>query len=477
MSAGRDTAEEELCYTPATKLVELIANKSLSPVELMDAVLARLEKLNPELNAVCTPTIEEARTLAREAESMVMGDKPLGPLHGIPLTIKDTTYTKGVRTMLGSRLKSDFVPSEDAPLVERLQGAGGISIGKTTVPEYAWTVVSNSPQTGISHNPWKRGFNAGGSSSGAAICAAAGMAPLHQGSDGAGSVRVPAHFCGIYGIKPSYGRIPNYPPSNTDSISHIGPMTRTVADSALMLEVMAGPDDRDMTSLDAQPPSYTKLLEGDLKGLRVAFSPDFGYLTVDSEVAQIVKQAVLAFEELGCHVEQVNSTWDDCSDWGPKFWQTMLVGSYRSTVEASAHLMDPGLVACVEEGKSISFADFHEMRVRRVGLYEQMRQFFDKYDLLISPTASVAAFPASQLIPEHWVQHAWNWLTYAGFSYPFNLSGMPAASCPAGFTSEGLPVGLQIAGGRFQDALVLRASRAFEQARPWAQHRPPVGDG
>ena len=259
----------DLCYTSAKELSSMIVRKELSPVEVMETVLERVEKLNPKLNAICTVTPERAMDKARQAEQALQQGKPLGPLHGIPLTIKDLVFTKGIRTMGGSYMFEHRVPDFDGLVVTRLQEAGGISLGKTVTPEFGWKGCSESPLTGISHNPWKHGMNAGGSSTGAAICAAAGMGPLHQGSDGGGSIRMPAGFCGVYGIKPTYGRIPYFPQNNNDAISHLGPLTRTVADSALMLQVMAGPDDRDVSSLPDQPDYLTQLNKG-VTGLRVA---------------------------------------------------------------------------------------------------------------------------------------------------------------------------------------------------------------
>jgi aspartyl-tRNA(Asn)/glutamyl-tRNA(Gln) amidotransferase subunit A len=465
----------ELCFTPATTLRDMIAAKQISPVELMDAVLERAERLNPSLNFICTWTAETARSRAKKAEAAVMKGQRLKPLTGLPVTLKDLLFTKGVKTMAGSHIFADRVPDVEAPAAERLAKAGAISIGKTTVCELGWKGCGDSPLTGISHNPWKRGFNAGGSSTGAAIGAAAGIGPLHQGSDGAGSVRMPAGFCGVYGIKPSFGRVPAYPQGAVDQISHIGPLTRTVADAALMLNAMAGPDDRDATSLESRPPNYLKDLDRGIKDLKIAFSPNLGYLRVDEEVAEPVAKAAHAFAALGAHVEEVaDPGWGNPTDMELLFYSTWYAASLGPILAKWRDKMDPGLVALTEAGMGHSAAEYMRQRMRRFEYYDKVQQFFRRYDLLLTPTLSIAAFTAGTLIPAHWPQHPWDWLRWAGFSYPFNLTWNPAATCPCGFTPAGLPVGIQIVGPRFQDARVLQASRAFETARPWAQHRPTL---
>jgi aspartyl-tRNA(Asn)/glutamyl-tRNA(Gln) amidotransferase subunit A len=467
-------AAAEFAYTSATELVRLIRAKTVSPVEVMQSTLERAECLNPHLNAICTPTFESALASARAAEHAVMRGDPLGPLHGIPTTIKDLALTRGVRTMAGSAIYRERVPEIDHLHVERMRAAGTISIGKTTVPELGWKGVSSSPVTGITHNPWQQGMNAGGSSAGAAVCAAAGIGPIHQGSDGAGSIRMPAAFCGVYGLKPSFGRIPYYPMPNNGSISHVGPIARTVADAALMLEALAGPDDRDLNSLEASSTSYLNQLERELTGLKVAYSPDLGYLRVDPEVAQVVEQAALAFGDLGCIVDLINPAWDDPTAMEHCLFSSGFAGMLAASMERWGPEMDPGLVALVRHGQSYSAADYCAMQGRRLEYWYPVQALFQRYDILLTPSLSVAAFPANRLIPEHWEQHPWDWLRWAGFSYPFNLTGLPAATCPCGFTAAGLPVGLQIVAGRGKDLLVLQASRAFERARPWAQHEPRV---
>lgn len=465
---------EELCFTPATELARRIRDKSVSPVEITLAVLERVERLNPKLNAICTLTAESALDAARAAEYAVMRGEHLGPLHGIPVTIKDLAMTRGVRTMAGSHVFSERLPEIDHLHVERLRAAGAISIGKTTVSEFGWSGVSRSPLTGITHNPWKQGMNAGASSAGAAVCAAAGFGPIHQGSDGAGSIRMPAGFCGVYGIKPSHGRVPYYPTPANGLISHVGPITRTVADAALMLQAMAGPDDRDMTSLESPPEDFTGKLDSGIAGLRIGFSPDLGYLKVDAEVAGPVKAAARVFEELGCKVEEVDPGWGDPTAMEHCLFAVTITAMWGDYVERWGDRMDPGLVAIIEHGRTYSAVDYCKASAQRLAYYDKVRAFFERYDLLLTPTLSVAAFPAERLIPEHWAQHPWDWLRWAGFSFPFNLTWLPAATCPCGFTPAGLPVGLQIVAGRHHDLRVLRASRAFEQARPWALHRPPL---
>jgi aspartyl-tRNA(Asn)/glutamyl-tRNA(Gln) amidotransferase subunit A len=465
---------DELCFTPATELGRLIRERKLSPLELMRAVLHRAERLNPGLNAICTPTFEAAIEAAERAEAEVMRGGRLPLLHGIPTTIKDLAFTSGVRTMAGSHIHKDRVPAFDHLHVERLRAVGTISIGKTATSEFGWTGVSRSPLTGITHNPWKHGMNAGASSAGAAVCAAAGIGPIHQGSDGAGSIRMPAAFCGVYGLKPSHGRVPYWPQPPNGLISHVGPLTRTVADAALMLQAMAGPDDRDMTSLDSPPDEFLARLDAGISGLKVAFSPDLGYLRVDREVADLVSAAVGAFAELGCTVDEVDPGWGDPTAMEHCLFATNIAGMLADFLPEWADRMDPGLVALIRHGLTYSGADYCKAYAQRLAYYEKVRAFFARYDLLLTPALSVAAFPADRLIPEHWEQHEWDWLRWAGFSYPFNLTWLPAASCPCGFTASGLPVGLQIVAGRNRDLRVLQASRAFELARPWAHKHPTL---
>jgi len=464
----------DLAFTPATELAGLIRAKKLSPVELTRATLERIERLNPALNAFCTITADAALAAARDAEQAVVRGAPLGPLHGLPVSIKDLALTKGVRTMGGSYIFEHRVPDVDAPFVRRLREAGAVCVGKTTSPEFGWKALGDSPLTGITRNPWNPAFTTGGSSAGAGAAAAAALGPLHQGSDGAGSIRIPSAFCGIVGVKPTYGRVPIWPVSNNDYTTHTGPMTRTVADAALMLGVMAGPDPWDATSLEAPPADYLGLLNRGVRGKRVAFSPDLGGLRVDPDVATLVAAAARAFESLGCKVEEVKPGFADSAEMIRLLWSAHYAGNYGQFLGEWRDRMDPGLVACIEEARRWSAADYVAMRGRKINYWDSVRPLFETYDLLLTPTTSVPALPVGRLNPEGWPQHAWDWFPWASFSYPFNFTGQPAATVPAGFAANNLPVGLQIVGRRFDEVTVLQAAAAFEQARPWAAKRPQV---
>jgi aspartyl-tRNA(Asn)/glutamyl-tRNA(Gln) amidotransferase subunit A len=454
-----------LALLPATQLRDLIAERSVSPVEVVTAVLDRVVAREPEVNAFATLAAESAMEAARAAERSVMVGGPLGPLHGIPVTIKDLAATKGLLTQRGSKAFAGHVPHEDAPFVARLKAAGAIVIGKTTTSEFGWSALSRSPLTGYTHNPWKHGYQAGGSSSGAGAAAGAGYGPLHQGTDAAGSIRVPAHFCGVFGLKPTYGRVPLVPMGNLDYSSHAGPITRTVSDAALMLGVMAGPDPRDHSSLPDDERGFT-VARSPLRGLKVAYSPDLGHARVDPEVAGLVEGAAKLFAELGAVVEQVTPAWGSS---GPELvrplWMAHMSILARHLPEFREG-MDRGLVACIDEGLSLSARDYMELRERKFAYCGAIGRWFEDWDLLLTPAASVAAFPVERVQPDHWPKHEWDWLQWAEFSYPFNFTGMPAASIPCGKTTGGLPVGLQIVGRRFDEAGVLAAAAAFEKAVP-----------
>ena len=466
--------DDDLCFTPASELRALIAKKNLSPVELMTAVLARIEALEPRLNAFAHVTGDSAMAAAKDAEAALANGADLGPLHGIPVTIKDLVVTAGIPTEYGSHTRKGNVPEASSPFVTRLESAGAISLGKTTTSEYGWKGVSQSPLTGITSNPWKPGYNAGASSAGAGAAAAAGYGPLHQGSDGAGSIRMPSHFSGIFGLKPTYGRIPCWPISNNDQVTHMGPMARTVLDAALMLHVMAGPHSWDYTSLEGEPADYPSRCADGIAGLKVAYSPDLGHAPVDPEVADLVSKAVQSFSDLGATVEEVTPPFGpDGPDLIRFFWSAHVL-RYAEFLAEWEERMDPGLVACIRAAERFSAEDYMIMRQRKLDYVYSVHRWFDDWDLLLTPAVSVAAFPANQLQPSHWDQHPWDWITWAEFSYPFNFSGSPAASVPCGFTDEGLPVGLQVVGKRFADLTVLQAAAAFEAIRPWADKRPTL---
>ena len=463
---------ETIGFMPAVELAEMIRTKKISAVESMRALLERIAALEPKVNAFAYLGAEQAMDGARKADAELMRGARIGRLHGVPVTIKDLLFTKDMPTQRGSKIFAGDRPAEDTPIVPRLQDEGAIVVGKTTTSEFGWTGVSRSPLTGITSNPWKLGYNAGASSAGAGAAAAAGYGPLHQGSDGAGSIRMPSHFCGVFGLKPSFGRVPYYPVGVGDLTSHIGPMTRTVADGALMLEVMAGPHYLDYTTLEAGPANYLARLRDGVKGKRIAFSPDLGVARVDPEVAALVKKAVARFAELGAIVEEVQTPW---AKEGPElirfFWSAHLTRLARYLPQWE-QAMDPGLVACIKDSENVSIARYQEMRERKMDYVAAIHRWFQDWDLLLTPSVSVAAFPAERLMPEHWPSHPWDWVMWAEFSYPFNMSWNPAASVPCGFTPTGLPVGLQIVGRRFDDLGVLQASAAFEEIQPWADKRP-----
>jgi aspartyl-tRNA(Asn)/glutamyl-tRNA(Gln) amidotransferase subunit A len=466
--------DAELCFMPAVEAARRIRAKELSPVELMTAVLARIERLEPDLNAFVVLDADAAMAGARSAQAAVAAGGPLGPLHGLPVTIKDLAPVAGLPYQRGSHIEAGNIAAADAPFVARMKDAGAIVLGKTTTSEFGWTGVSHSPLTGITHNPWKHGYNAGASSAGAGVGAAAGYGPLHQGSDGAGSVRMPAHFCGVFGLKPSFGRIPSTPVAIGDQTSHVGPMTRNVADSALMLSVMAGPHPLDHYSLEGPAADYPAMLSGGVEGLRIAYSPDLGHARVDGDVASLVADAARVFEDMGAQVTEVTPGWAaDGPELARFFWPVhQLV--HLANLSQWESKMDPGLVACIRHAGNPSAVEYMAMRQRKLDYIAAVHEWFGDWDLLLTPAVSVAAFPAERLQPADWPQDDWDWMMWAEFSYPFNFTHNPAASIPCGFTESGLPVGLQIVGRRMDDAGVLGAAAAFEAARPWADKRPPL---
>ena len=464
----------DLCYLSVLQLRDLYQKGEVSPVEVTEAILRRMDKLNPTLNAFITTTPELALKGARIAEQAYQTGESPPPLAGIPTSIKDLVSMTGVRTTRGSLLYKDWVPDYDAPIIERLHEAGAVMLGKTNLPELGWKGDSTNCIIGSTHNPWKLGRTAGGSSGGGTAAVAAGLGPLAQGSDGAGSIRIPSSFCGIYGLKPSWGLIPQYPASAVELFSHLGPMTRTVADSALMLNIMAGADPRDRLSFPTET-DYLASLEGGIAGLRVAWSPDLGYALIDPEVRDIVAKAALRFEELGCHVEEAHPDLED--PWESivhVIWASAFAGLHLHDLDAVRDQIDPGLVRVIEQGLQLSGAEVAIAYARRNDYYHAWRQFMERYDLLLTPTLPVTAFTAGDDYPGQINGQPTTYLSWTAFTYPFNITGQPAATVPCGFASDGLPVGLQIVGRWRDDVTVFRASAAFEALAPWADKRPPL---
>jgi aspartyl-tRNA(Asn)/glutamyl-tRNA(Gln) amidotransferase subunit A len=468
-------SDSRLVWLSATELAALIRRKKVSPVEVVDALLDRIAALNPRLNAFVTLTDGAARREAKAAERAVMKrGARLGPLHGVPFSVKDLVITRGVRTTFGTPLFRDNVPTEDAPMVERLKAAGGIMLGKTNTPAFGWIGATHNLVFGITRNPWNLERTPGGSSGGASAAAAAGLGPIHIGTDGGGSIRIPASCAGIFGHKPSYGRIPTYPVSGAWSLSHVGPMTRTVADAALVLTVAAGPDERDQYSLPGPRVDYVKGLRGGVKGLRIAYADDFGFAdAVDPEVRAVCAKAAGVFRELGCRVDTVKPGWPSPRDaWGEIFCGG-IAARMAPFLDRRADI-EPGLYRLIETALKNPPTTYVQAWFDRLAWWQHPRALFDTYDLLLTPTIACAPFAVGLDNPTEIAGTPVEPYAWIPFTYPFNMTGQPASSVPCGFTKDGLPIGLQIVGRRFDDVTVLRASAAFERARPWAQHRPPL---
>ncbi len=457
----------------ADSLIGLYRSGEASPVEVTQAVLERIDRLNPQLNAFCVVDAPAALQNAKDSEARWQAHRqtgaPVGTLEGVPTSIKDLILTRGWPTLRGSRTVNPDQPWEvDAPVTARLREAGAVLLGKTTTPEFGCKGETNSPATGITRNPWNLNKTPGGSSGGTAAAVAAGLGPIGVGTDGAGSVRIPAAFCGNFGLKPSFGRVPAYPLSPFGSVAHLGPHTMSVQDAALMMNVMKRPDARDWTALPQDAADYTEGLNDGIKGLRIAYSPALGYVkNVHPEIAAAVAEAVKVLQDLGAHVEQIDPGFEDPLDITTGLW---FLGAWTvwNTLNAEQQsVADPDFKAEAELGSRLSALDIQHLNQRRGVLGSQMRQFMQRFDLLVTPAVSIPAFDAlpaghSALSPE-------SMLGWTPFSYPFNLTQQPASTIPCGLTRDGLPMGLQFVGPMFGDALVLRASKAYENARPIAR--------
>ncbi len=462
---------DDICRMSATDLLAAYDSSDLSPVEATEAVLERIHDLNDAYNAFCLIDDEGAMAAARRSEKRWLAGAPEGRIDGVPASVKDLVLATGWPTLRGSKTTQRDQPwDEDAPAVARLREHGAILLGKTTTPEYGWKGVTDSPLTGITRNPWNTGHTPGGSSGGAAVAALCGMGPLHIGTDGGGSVRIPSCFSGIFGIKANFGRVPVYPASPFGTLSHLGPMTRSVADAALMLTVMAEPDARDAHALPFEARDFGAVLDGGIGGLRAAFSPDLGYAVVDPEVAELVSEAVKSFAALGVEIEQTDPGFDNPLDIFRTHWHAGAAYILRAMTGEQRELVDPGLRSVAEKGEAIAMGAYLDAALARSRLTVIMREFHQSYDLLLTPTMPLPAFSLGSDTPIGADGASWD--DWSPFTYPFNLTGQPAATVPCGFTSSGLPVGLQIVGRNYDEVNVLRAAYAFEAANPAHRKTP-----
>ncbi len=456
----------DLATLTATELLALYRARQASPTEATEAVLARIDRLNPVLNAFCHLAPDEALSAAAASTDRWVKGAPRGPLDGVPVSIKDLIVTKGWPTRRGSRTVDPAQPWDiDAPAAARLREAGAVLLGKTTTPEFGCKGETNSPLTGITRNPWNTAKSPGGSSGGTAAAVAAGLGPLSVGTDGAGSVRIPSAFCGNFGLKPSFGRVPAYPLSPMGTVAHLGPHAMSVTDAALMMNVLKQPDARDWTSLPPDPRDYTIGLNDGIRGLRVAWSPTLGYArNVHPDVAAACAAAAATLAALGAHVEAVDPGFEDPLEITTGLWFAGAHAIWDGLTPEQRSVTDPDFAAEAALGASVSMLDVQRLTMRRMALGSHMRVFMERFDLLVTPAVAVPAFDAKPaghqtLVPE-------TMLGWTPFSYPFNLTQQPACTIPCGLTSDGLPIGVQIVGPMFADALVLRAARAFESTRP-----------
>lgn len=459
----------EFDYLTAREMRDRIIRKEISPVEVTRRALEKADATRDSLNAFFVMLPDEAMRAARNAEDAVMKGAPCGLLHGVPFSAKDLIAVGGVRYASGSRAMADNIAPVDAPSIERAKNAGGILIGKTTTSEFGCKPVGDSPLTGVTRNPWNLDKTPGGSSAGAAASVAAGITPLALGTDGGGSIRIPSSFTGLFGLKGHFGRVPVWPTSATPTLAHVGPMARTVEDAALFFTAIAGPDSRDPFSVAGPVPDVLGACKASVAGMRIAWSTTLGYARPDRNVVAICEKAVKRFEELGCHVEEVESVFavDPADLWIAEFYAG--VGTrLRSVVENSHDLLDPAVADVLSAALGQQMRDYYAKVFERYALRDRLRQFFERFDLLLSPVLPVSSLNAGIDIPPHLGDR--NLVSWVFYTYPFNLTGQPAASICAGFDSEGMPVGLQIVGRGYGEYDVVRAAAAFERTCPPAHN-------
>lgn len=468
----------ELCWMTALELLSAYRDGELSPVEVTRAILERVEEVNGKINAIVTVTGDLAMEQAGAAEKAYRRGET-GALEGVPVTIKDLISTKGIRTTLGSKLFEDYVPAEDAVLVERLKREGAVILGKTNVPEFGLVAVTDNLVFGPSYNPWDMRKTTGGSSGGAAGALAAGLGPLAVGNDGGGSIRVPASLCGVFGLKPQFGRVPSYPHvvHGWDTMNHEGPMARTVADAALMLDVMAGPDERDRSSLPASGVCYLDSIGGDVGGLKVAYTSGLASQAVDPEVARITREAAFSFEKLGCEVTEDDPGIPDMSSDLTTMVILETAAAQEDRLEEAKEMMYPLYRPFLDLPAAFTGIDMVRVLFHREDLWDVLRRFFERYDILLTPSTACPAFDfreGGMLGPETIDGEEASPASWVAFTFPFNFTGQPAASVPCGFTEGGLPVGLQVVGRRFEEPTVLRAAAAYEASRDWIDRHPDI---
>jgi aspartyl-tRNA(Asn)/glutamyl-tRNA(Gln) amidotransferase subunit A len=457
---------DDILSRSAAEIVALYRSKRASPVEVVAATLERIDRLDRLYNAFVMVDREGALYDAQASEKRWRCGEPNGLVDGLPVTVKDLLSVKGMPTRRGSRTTSSLPSEEDGPPVARMREHGAVFLGKTTTSEFGWKAVTDSPLTGVTRNPWDARLTSGGSSGGAGVAAALGLGTLHLGTDGGGSIRVPASFCGVFGFKPTFGVIPVHPHSPALTLWHQGPLTRTVSDAALMLTVMAEPDIRDWYAGPELSIDYRDGLSDGVQELRIAYSRTLGYAKPTPDVVSLVDKAVEGLACRGAHVEEVDPGLDDPIEIMRPLWSVGLALGVASMTADQRALIDPSLLDLAEPGYRLSALDYRRLEQARENFGRRMALLHANYDLLITPQLAITAFTAGHEVPpkskmERW----WEW---SPFTYPFNLTQQPAAAVPCGFTTLGLPVSMQIVGAKYSDALVLRAAYAYEEAHPFA---------
>ncbi|MHA1671326.1 MAG: amidase [Promethearchaeota archaeon] len=467
--------KEDICFLPAWEMKEKIASQELSSTEITEVIIERIEKINPIINAYCTTTFDLARTMAKEADEAVKKGEKIGLLNGIPTSIKDLNQIKGVRTTFGSKIYENNIPEEDGVAIARLRKEGCVFMGKTNTPEFGFKGVTDNLIFGATKNPWNLGRTPGGSSGGAASAGASGMSPLAQGSDGGGSLRHPAGLCGIFGYKPSFGRVPRYPREFIAAydLSVVGPITRYVKDAALMLDAMKGPFLKEMFMLPDDNMSYYEIIDDKPKKLKIGYSINLGYAKfVDPEVEKAVVDSAQKFEKFNWEVEEVKFKIRKPERSFLTAWTSLFSFDLKSKVKEWGDKMDPGLLQLVKAGMGYGGFDLPKAIIDRRKFYEKFIPIFDNYDILITPTTAITAFELGIPYPSKLNNVSVSPTAWQPFTFPFNMTGQPAATVPCGWSKEGLPIGMQIVGKPFDDITVLQVSKAFEDISPWQDRKP-----